>query len=169
MSSGPDPASLDPVGTPDGPDPASLDPVGTPDGPDPASLDPVRMANRRALGKRPNFLDDPAVERVLSITMAVATELAVARERIDTLERLLVQKGVLGAEDIEHFQPDTTAQEARNAWGREYIARVLRILEQDVQAMDSGAGAPMDQLMEELGQASAPPPATTPTHNTEFP
>jgi len=64
---------------------------------EPENLDPVVMANRRAKGKRPQFLDDPAVERVMSIAMSVAAELAVARERIDTLERLLAQKGILSA------------------------------------------------------------------------
>lgn len=120
--------------------------------PDPAELDPVVMANRRAAGKRPQFLADPAVERVLSITMAVATELAVARERIDTLERLLVQRGVLGAGDIEAYQPDAAAQDERNRWGREYIARVLRILEQDVQAMEGPSDPSYEQLIEELGR-----------------
>ena len=67
---------------------------------EPENLDPVVMANRRAKGKRPQFLDDPAVERVMSIAMSVAAELAVARERIDTLERLLAQKGILSAAEI---------------------------------------------------------------------
>ncbi len=124
--------------------------------PDPAALDALAMANRRAKGKRPQFLADAAVERVLSITMAVATELAVAHERIDTLERLLIARGVLGADDIERYQPDAAAQDARNAWGREYIARVLRILEQDVQAMTDadheGPEPSVEQLMDELGK-----------------
>jgi hypothetical protein len=119
--------------------------------PEPAELDPLAQANRRAKGKRPQFLADPAVERVLSITMAVATELAVARERIDTLERLLVARGVLGADDVERYQPDPAAQDARTAWSREYVARVLRILEQDVQAM-AEAEPPIEQIADELGK-----------------
>ncbi len=121
--------------------------------PQPEDLDPVAMANRRALGKRPFFLDDPAVERVLSITMGIAGELSVARERIDTLERLLVAKGVLQADEIDAYVPDAAAQAARHEWGRAYIARILRIVDQDVQAL---AGAPeqaIEQWAEELGRS----------------
>jgi len=129
--------------------------------PEPAELDPVALANRRAKGKRPQFLDDPAVERVMSITLALAGELSVARERIDTLERLLVQRGVLGAGDIDAFAPDTAALAARDAWGREYIARILRIVEHDVQAMNDAAEPTVEQWMDKLDghdEATPPPP-----------
>jgi len=126
--------------------------------PEPQDLDPIAQANRRAKGKRPFFLDDPAVERVLSITMGVATELAVARERIDTLERLLVQRGVLQPQDIEQFVPDAAAMAARDAWSREYLARILRIVEQDVQAMQEAAEPSVEQWMAELGRHDEPAP-----------
>jgi hypothetical protein len=127
--------------------------------PEPQDLDPVAQANRRAKGRRPYFLDDPAVERVMSVAMAVATELSVARERIDTLERLLVQRGVLQAGDIDAFEPDAQALAARDAWGREYIARVLRIVDQDVQALADAGEPTLEQWIEELGRgddAAAP-------------
>ena len=124
--------------------------------PEPDALDPVALANQRALGKRPRFLDDPAVERVLSIAMAIAAELSVARERIDTLERLLAQRGILGAADIEAYVPDATVQAERNTWGRAYIARLLRIVDQDVQALQGQAQPTMEQLMDELGRPEGP-------------
>jgi hypothetical protein len=122
--------------------------------PEPGDLDPVVMANRRALGKRPQFLDDPAVERVMSIAMAVAAELSVARERIDTLERLLAARGILTAADIDAFRPDAAAQAARHEWGRAYIARILRIVDQDVQSMAGAPDRPLEAWMDELGQTS---------------
>ena len=120
--------------------------------PEPDALDPIKLANQRAKGKRPYFLDDPAVERVLSITMALAGELSVARERIDTLERLLVQRGVLALDDIERYVPDAATQTARNEWGRAYIARLLRIIDQDVQALSGDPGPSMEQAAQELGR-----------------
>ena len=124
--------------------------------PEPEDLDPLAQANRRANGKRPQFLQDPAVERVLSITMAVAAELSVARERIDTLERLLAARGILNTADIERYVPDTDAQAARDAWGREYINRVLRIVDQDAQALANPAELSLEQLMDELGRPANP-------------
>ncbi|NBX15148.1 MAG: hypothetical protein EBR17_08465 [Betaproteobacteria bacterium] len=124
---------------------------------EPENIDPVVMANRRAKGKRPQFLDDPAVERVMSIAMSVAAELAVARERIDTLERLLEQKGILSTAEIEAFQPDSKAQTDRNDWGRNYIARVLRVVDQDVQAMAGVQDPSLELVIEELGANTEKP------------
>ena len=42
-----------------------------------------------AAGEKPAFFDDPAVDRVLAIAMAVAEEVAVTGERLDTLEQVL--------------------------------------------------------------------------------
>jgi hypothetical protein len=119
--------------------------------PEPNELDPVVEANKRAQGKRPFFLDDPAVERVMSMVMALAGELSVARERIDSLERVLQKQGVLAPDAIESFVPDATAQAARDAWGRDYIARVLRILSQDAQAM-AAPEPTLEEWMDELGR-----------------
>ncbi len=65
---------------------------------DTSTINDILMAGDKSKGGRPYFFNDQAVERVLNITMAVATELAVARERIDTLERLLEAKESLEVE-----------------------------------------------------------------------
>jgi hypothetical protein len=91
-------------------------------------------AGRKPAGKRPYFLD-PEVERVLAITMVVVQELAVARERIDTLERLLEAKGVIDRTEIEAFVPTAEQAAERGLWSQEYIARVLRIVQQEGEAI----------------------------------
>lgn len=90
-------------------------------------------AGRKPAGCRPYFMAED-VERVLAVTMAVAQELAVARQRIDTLERLLAQAGVLPAGAVDAFDPDPTAAGERAAWTQEYLARVLRIVQQSNEA-----------------------------------
>ena len=99
-------------------------------------IDYITLASNKPKGKRPYFFDDPAVERVLNITMAVASELAVARERVDTLERLLEEKGILTRKEIEEYIP--TSKEIatqRQAWHSEYISRVLRIVQQEMEEL----------------------------------
>jgi hypothetical protein len=91
-------------------------------------------AGRKPAGKRPYFLD-PEVERVLAITMVVAQELAVARERIDTLERLLAERGVLPAGAVDAFTPTADEAAERARWTQEYLARVLRIVQQEGEAI----------------------------------
>jgi hypothetical protein len=119
--------------------------------PDPSQLDPVLLGAQRAKGKRPQFLQDPAAERLLAITMALAGELSVTRERLDTLERLLQAQGMLAPEAIDQFAPDAAAQAARHEAGRAYIARVLRIVQQDVQALADAEEKPLEQWAAELG------------------
>lgn len=109
-------------------------------------IDPVVLANRRAKGKRPQFLDDPAVERVLAITVAVATELGVLRQRVDTIERLLEKNGSLSRQDIERFD-DTEAQAERAQWQTEYVARIFRILQQDREALEDSQDNPAPEAV----------------------
>ncbi len=120
--------------------------------PEPQELDPVEMAVRRAKGRRPQFFDDPAVERVMAIAMALAGELSVTRERLDTLERVLAAHGLIAPDAVERFEPDAAAQAARHAWGRDYLSRVLRIVEQDVQALRDGGDPPLEHVVDELGR-----------------
>lgn len=116
-------------------------------------IDEILDPNAGPKGKRPFFFDDPAVERVLTITMAVAQELAVVRERLDTVERLLDERGVVRKEDIENFEPDADAAEERQEWHAKYIARILRILQQDREEIENPEDhRPLDEIAEELSR-----------------
>jgi len=86
---------------------------------------------------RPYFFDDPAIDKVLAITMAVAGELAVTRERLDTLERIMQQKGALEPAEIESFSPDAGAEAERSAWRDDYVARILRVIEEELATLDA--------------------------------
>lgn len=101
----------------------------------------LRRSADKPRGKRPYFLN-PESERILAITMAVAQELAVARARIDTLERLLAAKGVVLREEIETFTPSAEEHAERAAWSQEYINRVLRIVQQEAQAAEAAIEDP---------------------------
>ncbi len=97
-------------------------------------IDYISIAGNKPKGKRPYFFDDPAVERVLNITMAVSMELAVTRERVDTLERLLEEKGILTREEITNYTPASKVIESeRQQWHSEYISRILRIIQQSME------------------------------------
>ena len=101
-------------------------------------LDWIPLTGAKPLGKRPYFFDDPAGERVLAVTMAVAQEVAVLRERLDTIERLLEKgDGKFSRADIDAYAPDPGAATERAEWSRMYIARVLRIVQQELEALNS--------------------------------
>lgn len=92
-------------------------------------MDALAEAGAKPAGKRPWFLDEE-VETILAITMAVAQELAVTRQRADTLERLLEEKNILSREEIETFRPSPEVSTERALANQEYIARILRIVQQ---------------------------------------
>ncbi|MFT3754375.1 MAG: hypothetical protein QM769_00260 [Pseudoxanthomonas sp.] len=116
-----------------------------------STINSIALAGARAKGKRPYFFKDPDVERVLGIVMALAMENAVTHQRLDALERLIESKGLLRREELDQFQPDRDAEAQRTQWMKEYIARVLRIVQQETEALESGAmDVPMEQVMDEL-------------------
>jgi hypothetical protein len=112
-------------------------------------LDWVLRANAKAKGKRPQYFDDPAVDRLLSIVMALVGEVSVLRERLDTVERLLEAKGALSRADLESYTPDAGAAFERGASTREYVARILRGIHQDLEALRSEE-PPVDEVSREL-------------------
>jgi hypothetical protein len=114
-----------------------------------AALDWIALSGAKARGKRPAYFDDPATDRLLSITMALANELSVTRERLDTLERLLDAKGVVARDEVETYRPDRQAGYERGLATREYIARILRGVQQDMEAL-AEVEPPIEQVSAEL-------------------
>jgi hypothetical protein len=99
------------------------------------SVDWIARAGAKAKGKRPQYFDDPAIDRTLSIVLAIAGEVSVLRERLDTVERLLDAKGTISRADIDAYQPDRDAAYERGLATKEYVARIMRGVQQDMEAM----------------------------------
>jgi len=111
--------------------------------------DALAHASAKPAGRRPYFMHRDA-ERVLAITMAVSQELAVARARIDTLERVLERHGLLTRAEIETFEPTPLESAERGAWMQEYLVRILRIVQQEGEAAAAGSEMASEELAEEL-------------------
>jgi hypothetical protein len=99
-------------------------------------IDWIGRSGAKAKGKRPQYFEDPAIDRTLSILMALVGEVSVLRERLDTVERLLETKGSISRTDIETYEPDPAAGLERGLITREYIARVMRGVQQDMEALE---------------------------------
>jgi len=100
-------------------------------------IDWITRSGARAKGGRPLFFEDPAVDRLTSLAMALAAELSATRERLDTVERLLEAGGSLSREAIENYTPDRQAGDERGLATRAYIARVMRGFQQEIEAMEN--------------------------------
>ena len=98
----------------------------------PFDADPIQPAPAVAIGRRsesPQFTDDPMLDRLYGITMALITELAVTRTRLDTVEKLLARRQLVAGGEIEDFVPDDGEAAARSRLQAEYLDRVLRSLD----------------------------------------
>lgn len=106
-----------------------------------AHLDAVRKASRAVTAPRAYVFDDPDVERLLDIVLALTGELAVTQERLDTVMRLLAAKNLVEIAEVDRFQPDAQTAKERLARHEALLTRVLRVLHQDIAGMEAAAAA----------------------------
>jgi hypothetical protein len=104
-------------------------------------VDAVRTANDYSTEPRIAFFGDPDVDRVLAITMAVAQEVATVGEKIDSLERLLVDAGVLKSGALAHYVATPEVARERLDVQEAFVARLLRVVEQEIVTLRGGAAA----------------------------
>ena len=116
------------------------------------TLDPLALAGTKAKGKRPWFLDNPDVERLMNINLALIQEVAVMHERLDTIERLLARGDTVSKASIDAFTPTKDEADERGLWMQEYLARIFRILQQDREAIARGEEESSEQVAEEFAR-----------------
>ncbi len=89
----------------------------------PGSPDALEIP-RFSRGKRPDFYDTPGMDEAMVMILVLASELTVARDRIDTLERMMAQKGMISADEIQQFSPDQEALEKREQRRQDLLERL---------------------------------------------
>jgi len=82
---------------------------------------------RLTKGKRPYFFEDKSVDQLMTFILELMAEVMVLRDRQDTLERMLDQKGTISREDLRRYIPEPDVEVERNAERSALINRVLRI------------------------------------------
>jgi len=65
-------------------------------------------------------------DQLIGMVTALAAQLAVTRERLDTVERLAEAAGLFGPDAVDRYVPDERAQGARDAIRQTLIARIFR-------------------------------------------
>lgn len=82
---------------------------------------------RHAKGKRSVFFDDPAIDQMMTFIIELSAEVSVVYDRLDTVERLLDEKGTISRDDIEAYRPNEEIEGARNERREAYLKRVFRM------------------------------------------
>lgn len=82
---------------------------------------------RTSKGARSQFFDDPAVDQVMTFLLEMMAEMSTLRNRVDTIERLLDDKGQINRADIEAYRADAAVEAERAQWNQAFIRRVMRL------------------------------------------
>jgi len=98
---------------------------------------------RKATGPdRQSYFDASDVDRVMSVLLALVSEVAAIRERLDTHERLASAGAAPSVEAVEAYKADDTTEDQRDTWRDAYIHRLFRVITEDVEALRRNADAP---------------------------
>ena len=88
---------------------------------------------RVAKGKKPIYLDERSIDNLMAMIMTLTQEISVLRDRLDTIEKLLVSKKAITLEDIETFEPDDDLVEERRDRRQMLLKRVLLPIDKELE------------------------------------
>ena len=81
-----------------------------------------------------HFFSNPDVDRLLSMVVALAGEVAVLRDRVDTHERLAEQGTLATAAEVEAYESSPEIAAERERWRTRYLRRVMARLTEEMEA-----------------------------------
>jgi hypothetical protein len=111
------------------------------------------MSRTRApRGIKPRYFADPATDKLLQMVITLAGELSVVRDRLDLVERLAERKGLFDAAEIEALTLSEEEIATRDGARASFVARVLRVLDQDLAEISDPEARGFDSLVRELGR-----------------
>jgi hypothetical protein len=91
---------------------------------------------RKAAGpERPSYFDHADLDKVMAILLALVSEVASIRERLDTHARIAASGPPPALEKVEAYRPDEQASCERDAWQAAYIRRLFRVITEDIEAL----------------------------------
>ena len=96
---------------------------------------------RKAVGpERPTYLGSADVDRVMAVLLALVSETAAIRERLDTHERLAAMGVMPTVERVEGYASSAEAESARETWRDATIRRLFRVFTEDIETLGDKAG-----------------------------
>ena len=77
------------------------------------------------------FFEDPAIDKLFGVVLALSRENYVLADRVRVLEHLLDAKGVLSRSELDAFAPDAAAEPEFHNAREQYFERLLEPLTAD--------------------------------------
>ena len=94
---------------------------------------PLKKFTRVARGKRPKMFDAWSDDVFMSAITALTTELMVMRDRVDTIERIAADKGVILKTEIDAYAFDEVAQAEREKARKALADRIFYLVLQQAE------------------------------------
>lgn len=94
--------------------------------------------NKIIKGKRPVIYETPGVDYLMHMVMVLAQELAVSRDRLDTLEQVAAENACFTQADIEGYRPSQAVLEKREADRQQLFSSLFSILSQEAADLQNG-------------------------------
>ena len=76
----------------------------------------------------PTYFADPAIDRLMGFTYALAAEVWVLRDKLSRLEQLLEKSGALAPGALERYEPDAAQRAASAEDRRAFVASLMQNL-----------------------------------------
>jgi hypothetical protein len=102
-------------------------------------IDPDRA--KIAQGPRPHYFDDPNVDRLWTVTLALLGEVSILRDRLDAHERLSERAGGFGVAEVDVFEPSPEEAADRTRRREALVGRSLRSIELEMEGIASRQAA----------------------------
>ncbi|WP_292966684.1 hypothetical protein [Novosphingobium sp. UBA1939] len=93
---------------------------------------------RKAKGERPSYFEDGTLDSMLSMLLALAGEVVVLRERLDSAERIIDGSGLL-TDRIDAYRPSPEVAAKREALRAQFIDLVMRPVQQEYENLQEKA------------------------------
>jgi hypothetical protein len=95
---------------------------------------------RTIRGGRQFFFDDPAIDKLVSMLLALSGEVWVLRERLAAVEGVAAAKRAFTTEDVEGYEFSPSELQRLGAMRGEFIGNLFRVLDERVDAARSAGG-----------------------------
>jgi hypothetical protein len=82
--------------------------------------------------KRPQYFDDPAIDKLAAIVVELAAQVWVLKDRERILEMQLEKKGQISRADIDYYQPTDEEQDEIRKERDQFISRLFKDITSDL-------------------------------------
>lgn len=111
----------------------------------PGDVSKFKPIPRTSKGKKPRYLETLGEDLLLQMVLIQAEEIAVLRERLDTVLRLGETGQTISEAALEAYRPSETVAAAREHWRNQFNARLFQPWTDEIARAAGGRGGEAEE------------------------